>query len=317
MIKFDEKIKKINFKKVAIGYLIVTIIAVILSLSFLGFEFKDKLIFAYDYAKVSHKIEHGRQSADSVKNDLTALAAKSSDLVDILVLSADNRILFSAKNSEFSKNNPFVLEVSDTGRENRYLTQSSNPDVYFKLVGHEHVYLSKDMISKEHDIESEYNDEYFYLNNFNSKKVYMLSYVVDKVSGDKIYFISDIKPVANGELYVKIVSALATLFFMVYWVLVALWVYADAEKSKLNKAIWGIISLFTNLAGLSVYLIYKQNNQTCFKCGAVQDRSNIYCTSCGTKISETCDACNSVIGPQDAFCKNCGAKLIPAEKSEK
>lgn len=60
------------------------------------------------------------------------------------------------------------------------------------------------------------------------------------------------------------------LLFMVCLIIVALWVYQNALKSKLSAPALGIITLFTNIAGVLVYLIYKHINGVCGYCGAVQ-----------------------------------------------
>jgi RNA polymerase subunit RPABC4/transcription elongation factor Spt4 len=172
------------------------------------------------------------------------------------------------------------------------------------------------LLDVDKDIKNSHDDETFFEDNFNSKKIYLLSYIANKAIGYKIYFISDVHPVQKGSLYIEIVGAVATLFFMLYWVLVALWVYQNAQKSKINAVLWGIITLFTNLAGLLIYLIYKQNNQTCFKCGAVQNKGNIYCIYCGTKLSNTCKKCSAIISEGDSFCNHCGNRICNNEKDE-
>ena len=302
-------INKINFKKIAIIYIIAAAIAGIFSIGFLGFTFKDKLTLLYNYNRVSEKVEDNENGMDAIKSDLTALAEKSSDIADILILDSENNILFSAKNSVLAKNDSLEL-ISSTDREHHFLTDKANPNMVFRLVNDNSLQLMKDMLGRDIEVEQGYNDDYFYDNNFSDKQVYLLSYLVDQASGSKIYFISDIQPVANGELYVKAVAALSMLFFMLYWVLIALWIYTNAHKSNLNAAVWGILALFTNLAGLLVYLIYKQGNQTCYKCHTVQSKTNIYCTICGAKIGSTCDNCHSVINDKDSYCKTCGNEII-------
>lgn len=309
MNKSESFINRIPFKKVAVIYLVAAVIAGVLSAGFLGFTFKNKLAFLYQYNRVSEEVEDNKNGIDAVKPELTALAEKSSDIADILILNNENNILFSARNSDFAQAGSLEL-VGSSNRENHFLIDKANPDVCFTLIRSDSLRLLKEMIDRDNEIEQGYNDDYFYETNFNAKKVYLLSYIADKTSGNKIYFISDIQPVPNGEFYIKAVAALAMLFFMLYWVLVALWVYANALKSKLNAVLWGIIVLFTNLAGLLVYLIYKQGNHTCYKCGAVQSKANIYCTFCGAKIGAACDHCHSAISEKDDYCKNCGSKIV-------
>lgn len=315
MKNFDKLIEKLNFKKIIVLYLVFAVIAGIFSAALLGYTFKDKLLFAYNYNKVSEKIEDRKLGVDAVKADITTLASQSADIVDILILDKNNKVSFSAKNSEFASGGEFDLERSND-EENHYLVYSQNPNVVFKLLKNDQLMLSTVFLDNEEDIENDHDDNTFFENNFNSKKIYMLSYTADKGTGDKIYFISVVHPVPNGSLSVKIVGALITLFFMLYWVLLALWVYQNARKSKINAVLWGIITLFTNLAGLFIYLIYKQNNKTCFKCGALQNKRNIYCTYCGTKISKTCKDCNAIISEGDNFCNTCGNKISNDEKNE-
>ncbi|CAI3724142.1 hypothetical protein CNEO3_80001 [Clostridium neonatale] len=184
------------------------------------------------------------------------------------------------------------------------------------MVKSEELILRAAFLGNEKEIEHDHNNEIFFRDNFNNEKLYLLSYSANKSTGDKIYFISDIHPIQNAEMYIKIVCAAAMLFFMMYWVLLSIFIYQNAKKSKLSPALWGIITLFTNLAGVFVYLIYKQNNQSCFKCGAVQSKNNIYCIHCGTKISNTCNKCGHVVNKGDKFCNNCGNELPSEEKSD-
>lgn len=308
MENFNRLISRINFKKVVFAYLIITITVGILSAGALGFLFRDKLEFAYAYHSVSEKIEHNRSGLEAVKPSLTNLAEQSPDLVDILILNSENKIIFSAKNSELSQSGRLELTGS-SGKENRYLIDKANPDVRFRFVKNDSIALSKAILGMEDKVERNYEDDYFYEAGFFVKKVYLLSYIVDKTGGDKIYFISNVQPVANGEFSVKAVAALVMLLFMIYWVLLALWVYANALKSRLNAPMWGIVTLLTNLAGLFIYLIYRQNRQTCFKCGTVQNRANLYCTSCGTRLGEICKNCHTPVDGGDNYCKNCGSEI--------
>lgn len=314
MKRFDQWVTKLHFKRILITYFIVAVIAAILAAGFLGYAFKEKIIFALNYQKVSEKVEDNRQGIEAVKPDLNALAEKSPDITDILVLNSNNQVIFSAKSSALSKQGRITLQAAEG--ERGFLTDTADPDVYYKLIRSDRLVLSQAMIGMEKDIKQRYDDEHFYENNFNNQKVYLLSYLVDRESGDKIYFISDIKPVTNGEIYVKAVAALAILFFTFYWVLVALWLYASAAKAKLNSVMWGILGLFTNLAGVLIYWVYRQNNQTCFKCQAVQSRANAYCTFCGTKLGETCPNCHKIISRHDRYCRNCGTSLNTDGKSD-
>lgn len=307
MNRFNTFVGKINFKKTITVYLIVSILAGVLSVGFLAYTFRDKLALVYEYHRISEKADDHKREFENLKPELTHLANQSSDMVDILILDDQNKILFSAKNSDLSKKGSLEL-TANSDRGSHFLTDLENPDVHFRLLKGERLALSLSILGIENEVEQEYEDQYFYEGHFSTQKIYLLSYITDRSSGNKIYFISDVQPVANGKLYVKAVAALAMLFFMLYWVLLALWVYAKALETKLNAPLWGIIALFTNLAGLFIFLICRQGPQTCYKCGALQNKTNLYCTFCGTRINKSCDACGGLVGSKDAFCRTCGTK---------
>ena len=315
MKNIDRFIDKLNFKKITVAYVICAFIVGIFSISFLGYKFKEKIIFAINYNKISEKFEDEKIGTDSITADIIDFANKSTDIADILIINKDNRVLFSAKNSQFNQSE-FNLELSKKDERTSYLTLANDSNINFKLVKSEELILRAAFLGNEKEIEHDHNNEIFFRNNFNNEKLYLLSYSANKSTGDKIYFISDIHPIQNAEMYIKIVCAAAMLFFMMYWVLLSIFIYQNAKKSKLSPALWGIITLFTNLAGVFVYLIYKQNNQSCFKCGAVQSKNNIYCIHCGTKISNTCNKCGHVVNKGDKFCNNCGNELPSEEKSD-
>ncbi|MBE6081160.1 zinc ribbon domain-containing protein [Acidilutibacter cellobiosedens] len=308
MNRFDIFAEKFNFKRAVIIYLIAAILTGILSAGFLAYTFRDKITFVYKYHRINEKANDNKIGFENLEPELINLANSSSDIVDILILNRQNQILFSAKNSNLSKNG--ILDLAEiSGKKSHFLADQKNSNVYFRLMKGDKLKFSMAMLGIENEVEQEYADYYFYEKNYNVKKVYLLSYITDKLSGDKVYFISDIRPIVNGEFYVKIVAVLAILFFMLYWVLLAFWVYAQALKSKLNSAMWGIITLFTNLAGLFVFLIYRQGHQTCYKCGALQNKSNLYCTFCGTRLGFVCKKCNTIVSEKDNYCKNCGSVL--------
>lgn len=318
MNRFNERIVRVRFSKILICYLCAVIVFGIVSLAVLGYVFRDKLTFAYNYMLVSEKVEKNNLGVDSLQNDLIALAQKSPDLADILVLDSNNTIVFSAKKSDFAVGNPLRLTRGTSRGYYSFLSDPAYPDYSFWLVKNTELATSSILFSNWYQSPQDHyvgigqgkpEDDYFFERNFNNKKVYLLSYVGDRATGDKIYFISDIQPVKDGALYARIIGAGAILFFMAYWVLLALWIYADAFRRRLHAPIWGVIGLFTNLAGLLVYQLYKQNNSTCFKCGAVQGRAHIFCTSCGAKLSETCPTCGAVTSAGERFCKSCGDDL--------
>lgn len=302
----NKKIEHINFKKIVIIYIIVSIIAGIGLCAFLGYKYKDKLWFMYNYHSISEQFEDNQYN-EYLQEKIATMSNNSNDIIDILVLDKNNNILFSSKNSEFSKNNVFELEKIETPKHKYFNNNNSN--VVFKLVKEDELILQTIFSNLDIETLNEYKDDIFFESEFNQKSIYLLSYSANKTTGEKIYFINEVHPVTNGKLYLKITLAIIVFFFMLYWVLVALIVYQNALKLKLNPYLWGSITLLTNIAGVILYLLYKRLGISCKKCNTHQDKNNIYCVSCGEKLNETCIKCNHIIKKEDKYCPNCGRKI--------
>lgn len=304
MKKFDKFISKINFKKVAITYIIIALVLGIACCVTVGVVFSERLNFAYQYSKLEDAVKSNDTSAikDAVKNT----SSSSSDIVDILVLNGNNDVTYSAKNSNLAKSS-VNLECSD--KESKYLTAAEIPDTTFKYVKNDEFMLNS-IISKDFDqINKDYDSDHFFSKNLSNSNVYMLSCINSHHSDSKVYVISKPTAVPNGMLELKISAVVAVLIACIYWVLIALWMYKDAYKSKLYPVLWGLIGLFTNVIGLIVYLIYKKGNVTCDKCGASQSQSHLFCNYCGNKLGKACSKCGNKINSKDCFCSKCGNKI--------
>ena len=61
----------------------------------------------------------------------------------------------------------------------------------------------------------------------------MISMLGSDKDGVKVYAISDPTPVAYGMLSLKAAAGVLMLLFMIYWIIIAMWVYQNAARSKL------------------------------------------------------------------------------------
>lgn len=290
-----------NFKKIFIIYLIIAVVCGAFAAAAVGYVFRDKISLAYHFEKASETFEHA--DADKAKQSLDSLAASSADITDVLILGGDNSVIYSAKGKNIARGDSFELKKSEDG--GKFLVSDMAPDAVFRFVKKDEFMLRSvfaDDFEKFHD---EYDEENFYHSGFDNKKLYMLS-VMGKRDGAKAYVISDPTPTAYGMTVLKAAASLAMLLFMLYWVIIALWVYSAAAKSRLSAPVWGIITLFSNLAGALLFVIYKHINRVCAHCGAVQPRGNVFCAYCGKKIGTTCSKCGSVLRNGDNYCPRCG-----------
>lgn len=301
MSKLEKILSKWNFKKIAALYLIIALLVGIACTGTVAWLYRERLNFAWQYSRLD---EAKREDDLHTAADKTASA--SNDVVDVLILDNSNTVTYSAKNSDFANGS---LELTKVGDEKKYLASDKYPNVVFQYVKSEEFMLNS-IINKDFGkIRSDYDDDSAFESDLSSKTIYMLSRINIHGSDGKVYVITTPTSVPGGMIALKVTTALAMLFFCVYWVLVALWIYKDAAKCKLSPLYWGIIGLLTNLVGLIVYKIYKKNTAICKNCGAAQNVGHLYCSFCGSQLGTRCKNCGSKVGSKDSFCHNCGNKI--------
>ena len=60
---------------------------------------------------------------------------------------------------------------------------------------------------------------------------------------------------------INIGVAMPLLFIAAFNILIALWVYVDSSKHGNNKILWSLVTLFTSIIGLVVYMIARENKK--------------------------------------------------------
>ncbi|MDI6618924.1 MAG: zinc ribbon domain-containing protein [Clostridiales bacterium] len=306
MGKTDEFIKKISFGKVAKIYVILSILVLIICIGMTAYLFRDKIALAIDYEKMDDAVEKRGIDA-SIKGRLDKLASDSVDIRDVILLDKENNILYRVRNSGIGRDNKLTLSYSR--EKGGYLTDPGSPDIYYKVVRFEKLIYFKDSMEQIIKLEKERNDDFFYDANFNVKKVYLLNYFADKNNGMKVFIISDIRIMPYAERLFESMGSVLAVILLIYWIGLALWVYKDSNEKRMNAALWGIVTLITNLIGLLVYVLVKQNSEVCYKCGAAQNKYNVYCYNCGAKINNLCSKCGAIVNEKDKYCIKCGNKL--------
>lgn len=298
-------IGKLNFKKAAITGIIISVVLLLLSLSAIAYMSRDKIYMALDYKKVSETVEKSGIT-DSLNLQLNKLAADSKDINNVLVLDKENNIVFKANNNLIGDRTKLQLMPYEMGKG--YLQDSKRTDILYKVVKQENIILNKNYIENNKKLRQDIDEEFSYERDFKSKEVYLLNYLIDGGSRSKILVIRTVNPIPYAERLIEITGTLLGLILAIYWIGLALWVYRDANRRNVNASIWGLLILITNLVGLIVYMIYKQNNQTCYKCESLQGKSNIFCSNCGTKINESCGTCGAIVNRWDHYCSRCGSE---------
>lgn len=81
--------------------------------------------------------------------------------------------------------------------------------------------------------------------------------------------------------------------FFVVSILIAIWVYRDAEERGMDGVLWLIVVLIANVVGLIIYLVVRSdrsadpgaNGPFCPSCGASVGRGARYCPNCGHALA--------------------------------
>lgn len=95
-------------------------------------------------------------------------------------------------------------------------------------------------------------------------------------------------------------------------ILVAVYVYRDANKRGMNALLWMLIALLTpSLLGLIIYLLVRNNysDLKCPNCDATVEETYVVCPNCRTKLRPTCDVCSAPVQTTWKVCPHCGSEL--------
>lgn len=141
------------------------------------------------------------------------------------------------------------------------------------------------------------------------QKTINYAYIVSK--GWNAYSIQDrFRPVARqyGQVQ-RYADVVAIASFVSFWLILPIWIFIDAKKKNYKPALWGILTLLTNVIGLIIYILTRREASTCHSCGEILDDKHIFCPYCGTPNRNICTACNRIIEKGWTVCPYCGRKI--------
>lgn len=305
MKKIERLLEKLNFKKAIKLYLILSVLIMIICVSTTLFIARDRIKIAWNYEKVSHTFREKTIDA-SLKTKLGKLIASSSEVKNIIMVDENNSIIYKA-NDAFIKNSK-EFQFTQTEDHSNYLIDNINKNVIYKVVRDDDILINKDFMDNHKKVESDIDESFSFQKDLGTKNIYLLNYMAQRNTGDKLYIIRSVSEIPNFEVMLGITFTLLVLIFALYWIGLALWVYKDANKKNTNAPLWGLLVLVTNIVGVIVYLMYKQNSILCNYCGALQNKNNKHCSNCGVKINSTCIKCDCIVTSDENYCKNCGEK---------
>ncbi|MFX1466519.1 MAG: zinc-ribbon domain-containing protein [Promethearchaeota archaeon] len=105
-----------------------------------------------------------------------------------------------------------------------------------------------------------------------------------------------------------IIPFMAAIFIVA--ILLAVWVYRDAERRGESGVLWLIIVLITGIIGLIIWLIVRSDKPVISSEPATKVPPPPQTVQTTQKTdAQFCPNCGAKIQPNSSFCANCGASL--------
>ncbi len=92
MNRLEKILSNWNFKKIAVWYIVIAVIAGIACVGTLGYLYRERLNFAWQYSRLEKA-----KAGGALENAADKIAAASADVTDVFILDENNRVLYSAK----------------------------------------------------------------------------------------------------------------------------------------------------------------------------------------------------------------------------
>lgn len=137
--------------------------------------------------------------------------------------------------------------------------------------------------------------------------------VVEEYRGDEHDFLDNMTitgPVVGALITLGLTALLESLFLLLFWLLVAAWLYQAAVRSGMNGLLWLAVGLAGNVFGAAAFLLARSFIRIkCPSCGAFLPVKAQYCPKCGAAVYEKCADCGEACAVDDTFCSACGKPL--------
>lgn len=113
------------------------------------------------------------------------------------------------------------------------------------------------------------------------------------------------EPSLFSKICVAVLGMICSIVAVIYWLLIAGWLYKASAESSMNAVLWGVLGLIGNLGTVILFMIVRSTYPVCTSCKKRQKHGN-YCRYCGNKLSILCSTCSEKADKNDLYCHNCG-----------
>lgn len=116
------------------------------------------------------------------------------------------------------------------------------------------------------------------------------------------------EPSLFSKICVGVLGVICFTVAVLYWLLIAGWLYKASAESSMNAVLWGVLGLICNLAAVILFMIVRSTYPVCTHCGKRQKHGS-YCRYCGNRLGVFCGNCGKKSDKKDLYCHNCGKSL--------
>lgn len=280
----------------------------------------DDLIKAFN--SISDELEFNGYS-ETVSRKVKEYSLLCGEKVNVILTDRNGKVIYHLNNaympeldyfSILHKKGMYYVSIIDSQQNVRY---TAYPDFTITYQGDRFSSIDRqlDMIANRIQENREaISDEEYMGNDLAARTVYMqYSFIGSK--GYNLFSVAaadinslvatddSINILKNAE---RVLEPLAGFIYMLFWLLLPVWTYLDAQERGFKAPLWALLTLLANVVGLVVYLVVRPDFVKCKNCGSQLNSKFITCPHCGTLNRELCASCRQVIEEDWIACPFCG-----------
>src|ERR687885_720381 len=118
----------------------------------------------------------------------------------------------------------------------------------------------------------------------------------------------------------RISGRLVLLLFVVLWLALVYWTFADATRRGAMRLLWGLVAVVFPYVGTLIYLIVRPHEYLddsrerelrnsvllCPNCRNLVERDYLICPSCNWELKKSCVNCDRPLNMEWGTCPYCG-----------
>ena len=253
---------------------------------------------------------------DQAKSLISAFIAKNPNTRNIVITDKEDNIVYSANYEAIEGKTKFILEkdADQTGvyglkdGRNKFKRMGQMEDKKDMGFG----FIMPNRSDRMNQGPKMMQGKEMPMNRLKSNMPFLNSFKIN--DNLNIYYISEAFRENVLSNVMMITCMLLRLLSLVFWILIAVWIYRDSKARGLNRIFWGIVGIITGILGLVIYLIYRHTIVFCSVCKNKVNKDANFCANCGEVVKSKCESCGQIVSSRENYCPACGTKKDKIQK---